>query len=746
MATYFVDCENGNDASDGTSFATRWKTLTSGATVARIAPGDEIRIMGSPAPTSLGQNGVWTSQAYQGTKNILNATNTTPITITVSSHDYNTGDTVLIAYVNGNTAANGVWEITVIDSQTFTLDGSSGNANYTSSGQVRLRNNARVMLSTPVTQNIASTGYRTTAWTSADANVTTQLRSDLGLKEGSQVDRIYIGPNFTTGLAAYWPTGTLDLSAYQQVSFWIYNETGQNSQAGSLSLALCSDTGGQIVVNTVDIPARNINSRWMPFTVDLGSNLGSSIQSIALYVNTDLSTQGIYLNNIIACKASSASDSLTLTSLIGKNTTGELFWGIQSINGTRVMLDGGDTNSTPNYASVRGYYGATETVTTWKRETIKLGPFPSKYSYGHTINDSGTANSPITFSGGWNRTDMSTQTLETILDGVNSSGYLINASNKNFITISKIGFVRGYVGLNFTGSRGVGCNFEDIFCTNMDYGLLSANVCAASKATIKGVAACSATLTLPASFGRITLDGPVVSNAASGVTVYNGDLFVECTTNSIIANNSGYGFLVSGPGAVISGAKTADNTSGSIVTFSAGTAYFINHQSSDITLVQYGGTGSGYGLTQTIQLQDIDAISDNHAIYMNGGRIITATDQRKTASGISWKMQPTSSDRNSINPIGLPLAKVACAANSLVTVKAWMRRDNSNLNMRLACRGGQIAGVANDVTSSISTTNDWEELTITFTPTKVGVVEITAEAWGGTTYSGWVDDLTISQP
>jgi hypothetical protein len=95
--------------------------------------------------------------------------------------------------------------------------------------------------------------------------------------------------------------------------------------------------------------------------------------------------------------------------------------------------------------------------------------------------------------------------------------------------------------------------------------------------------------------------------------------------------------------------------------------------------------------------------------------------------------------------VTLSLAKVACAANSLVTVKAWMRRDNSGLTMRLVCKGGQIAGVANDVTASVTTTNAWEEETITFTPTETGVVEITAEAWGGTTFSGWVDDLTISQ-
>ena len=75
-----------------------------------------------------------------------------------------------------------------------------------------------------------------------------------------------------------------------------------------------------------------------------------------------------------------------------------------------------------------------------------------------------------------------------------------------------------------------------------------------------------------------------------------------------------------------------------------------------------------------------------------------------------------------------------------------MRRDNTGLSMRLMCKGGQLAGIANDVSSAMTAAADtWEEVTITFTPTVAGVVEILAEAWGGTTYSGWVDDMTISQ-
>lgn len=140
-----------------------------------------------------------------------------------------------------------------------------------------------------------------------------------------------------------------------------------------------------------------------------------------------------------------------------------------------------------------------------------------------------------------------------------------------------------------------------------------------------------------------------------------------------------------------------------------------------------------------------DNTAGNHKIFTDGGLISSATDQRHTASGISWKMQPTSTTRTTTYPLYLSLAKVAVAANSLVTIKAWMRRDNSGLTMRLVCKGGQIAGVASDVTASVTTTNAWEEETITFTPTEAGVVEITAEAFGGSAFSGWVDDMTISQ-
>lgn len=68
---------------------------------------------------------------------ITAATNATPIAITTSApHGYATGQQVRITSVLGNTAANGVWTITVTGSTTFTLNGSTGSGAYTAGGRV----------------------------------------------------------------------------------------------------------------------------------------------------------------------------------------------------------------------------------------------------------------------------------------------------------------------------------------------------------------------------------------------------------------------------------------------------------------------------------------------------------------------------------------------------------------------------------------------------------------------------------
>jgi hypothetical protein len=109
-------------------------------------------------------------------------------------------------------------------------------------------------------------------------------------------------------------------------------------------------------------------------------------------------------------------------------------------------------------------------------------------------------------------------------------------------------------------------------------------------------------------------------------------------------------------------------------------------------------------------------------------------------------MRPTSSTATATSPLLLKLGTVVCAASSAVTVTARMQRSNTGLKMRLICPGGQITGVSNSVFSDMTAAaNTWEMVSITFTPTKAGAVDIYAHAFGGSTFSGYVCNLTATQ-
>ena len=65
---------------------------------------------------------------------VTGATNASPIVVTSTGHSLNTGDAISISGVAGNTAANGTFTVTKVDANTFSLNGSTGNAAYTSGG------------------------------------------------------------------------------------------------------------------------------------------------------------------------------------------------------------------------------------------------------------------------------------------------------------------------------------------------------------------------------------------------------------------------------------------------------------------------------------------------------------------------------------------------------------------------------------------------------------------------------------
>lgn len=66
---------------------------------------------------------------------ITAAQNSIPIQVTSANHRLSAGTQVTVSGVLGNTAANGVFQVSPVDPNTFTLNGSSGNGNYLSGGE-----------------------------------------------------------------------------------------------------------------------------------------------------------------------------------------------------------------------------------------------------------------------------------------------------------------------------------------------------------------------------------------------------------------------------------------------------------------------------------------------------------------------------------------------------------------------------------------------------------------------------------
>ena len=774
MATFYLDQDGGNDANNGTTFALRWKTITSGATAARIAPGDTIRIMASPDPTSIG-DATWTGGGRPSSVNISSSTNATPIVITTSSaHGLVTGDYVVVTGHNTNTNARGVWKVGTTPSATqfqiLQIDGTNttGNGVGGATGNITEANNLVVKTASALVQNIALCGGlgQKPAWV-ASANVTTTQNTG-GWKEGNSCANINLATAFTTGKAAYYTLpATLDLSAYQQVTFWVQQGIGATATAGQVYVALCTDTIGNTVAHQCNIPALGANNVWVPVTVNLGTNLNAAIRSVAFYVVTDVGTQQFSLDNILACKAASSADSVTLNSLISKSdgTGDEAWYAIQSLNSDVIMLANAN-DLTSQSTSLRGYNDTTATVTTYKRETTKTDAAALTTTVVASLTDDGTSANPIIYSGGWNRTDMSTQTGVTWYDGRNGNGIGLQGSSRVFNQIDRVNFCRYTSGIQFastTADIAVGSAYMTACSTGFDVGSSTSRIgCTSLWANnnnngiaLAGTGSTITDVKLGSNNSSIGLDfsgsfhavGSVIggnsgTSAATCDIRFNGPFNCTVGTATLTNNTTSPAIISSGSafGNYVNGGSSSGHSQG--VTLTSGQLYLNNFTINEATEVNTISTVPGF-----VYANRLDDTDNNSWVFQLGiGTVNQQTAVVDSPATTSWRMRPTTTTASATSPLLLKLGTVVCAASSAVTVTARMQRSNTGLTMRLICPGGQITGVSTDVfTDMTAAANTWETVSITFTPTKAGAVDIYAEAFGGTTFSGYVCNLTATQ-
>jgi hypothetical protein len=744
-------------------------------------PGDTIRIMKSPDPVEAGSF-TWESLPSTGVGRFPIATGITgasDVEIRISgAHDYNTGDYISIsAQGNNNYVDAGPFFITVTSSSGFTLNQTSGaglasistgvssyaikmNAGLVtipSSIVVRLTDNKPLPINTGNPNWIANTGITTT------------------VSQYSFSDTFNVSGAFVTGKVAYKTfSPALDLSSYQQVSFLAVNKVSAQNIGGwgsgdALQLALCSDASGNTPVHTINIDAfQGLLSNPAPwaqiYSKNFGSGLSSSIGSLAIYVNKDLgaTTNSFRILNVIAAK-SPASGGITHASLISKNTAGEPWFSVKYIFENKVALGrpGIERLNTPS-----PYVGVSETITSYIREAF---PIRSSGIISGLIG--------ILLQGGWDSTNMTTRTGETFVDGRYTLMLVSGASSS---------YIPGV--LNAPQTTGSFTQYISPVRSNLqasnvskelwqDSGKIIVNniVTAPPLDTAGGTLISSGSVFLPSYSGSFDPVPCVVGTLSNALGFVLGNFNNALTQNRPIPTGNvtitgrlvnallggfsqplyAYSLIGSGSNASFNSNVEYEGAASFMQSANGQTVYMekfnfpLSIRGTSPTFLKNCTFSEGATLTHSgVNAFKTTAFTQTESqIVTTYGKITTAIDQRKTASGVSWKFQPiNTSGVTSGNPLSLSLAKFACASGGQITVSVYARRDSTGITAGLYCKGNQISGVSEDVITYASGSIDtWEQLTINFTPTQAGVVEVQGIAYGGSTNNAWFDDISILQ-
>lgn len=785
MATYYIDPVNGSDANNGTTWALAWKTVTSGATAARTAPGDTIRIAKSPVPTSLGQTARWTSATTAAVPSTTSVTATANngsglIRITSSSHGLVTGDVAQITSVTGTVEANGTWLVTYVSTTQFDLQNSAYVNAWISGGAVRKRTSNAVVLTTAVTKTIDNCDVN---WTPG-AQTTSSNTQASNAKEGSgAIDIITAATcNANQILAYHGLPSSIDLSSYQQISFWIETYTAV-ANSGDLQIRLYSDAACTTLVETLSMNTTTTAGGWIPIVINKGSALSSTVQGIAVYTTVAKNANTIRVDNFIACKAASSNDSLTLLSLISKNSTAkgttssvgygnEPWLAPQSITDKIIVLDGSSREDEITFPTQRGYYGTTEDVTLYKRETFTRTDASGGRTYGTytcDIQESGTAGSPITYTGGWN-TATTVQDGETFFDGGSLSVFVM--WNRSYLVFDNISTTRGRYGWFITNSVPHDITVSATNCNNHYKGWFPDEGYMMT-ATFHNTSHCWYGNDLGYSGGSSYMrqlltvyksNSCIVSGVYSHMNIPNSEIFAYES-----CNNESAGVRVSGDNIRLHmGNVNYVNNYGLILSYSQNcivTGVIGSSCAYGAIDLSYAGPGNNYfnnlalGTTTLYQtyLQDncknyftrYNNTASDHRTFNGGyGTIQTDTTYRHSATGPCWKLSFSDSSRNALYPVNTVIARIACVANQPVTIRAWfMKTGATQIGGKMLIRGRQISGVDSDLEVTKANDTVWELLSLSFTPTAAGIVEVEALAWyiSSTSYGVYVDDISVTQ-
>ena len=383
------------------------------------------------------------------------------------------------------------------------------------------------------------------------------------------------------------------------------------------------------------------------------------------------------------------------------------------------------------------------------------------------VSSSGNSSAFLYISGGW---DLSTetqtgQTWFRQMHGTfaNRDGYGLYLPSKAYTNLDKLNFLRYNSGiLYYYGSNNN--TITSATCNSNAYGINYGGSCNNNTIT-------SATCNSNNSYGiyyhsggsNNTITSATCNSNAYGIYYHSG-----CNNNTITSatcNSNAYGIYYYGcSNNTITSATCNSNTYG-IYYYSGcsnNTIYSLSTTGNSLGAI-YADNSNNICHSASIAESTKVAIGTNYYAdtrqYINnlGGysyvysNYATANSQNATAGGTGkeWKLAVTGAARDTTNPFYIPIARAAVAGSGQVTITVYFKKSGTGIAGGLRARVGQVAWSdgASDITVTCPNNTSRNQVTLEFTPTEAGVVEIEAGAWyvSSTSQTVIVDDIEITQ-
>ena len=631
----------------------------------------------------------------------------------------------------------------------------------------------------------------------ASSNVTLRIRGGYSISGNLPVHNIQIGASFTTGKAWYYKLdSTLDLSSHQQISMW-YNTRASdtNNNTSHIRFCLCTDETGDTIAHSVEIPGF-ARKGIFPVVKDFGTNLNSAIKSIALYVDSDVGEEDIRLMNVIACPASSNASTLTHQHIWSKNTTAEPWWYQAQFISDDHLIFGGPIGVDFDYESDHTGTSIYHCIYAHTSETVPLYKIQPYYTYKNNVDLDITESNKFRFyvryrdtvgittagipepspqtkiTGGWNNTDMSTQDSITW-------HYLGDRSNQYFGTgdenMSNLLFSHwGIMGCSTTALmqiRGYRATIGTLYLGNQSSGYISLTSARDQFTTVDKL------------YVAQNAFGGLGSNGSMRDILYEGGPHIKDIRFSACGNHTFGNVNYNAEGMIIdhmevygtryimqnqyrnghrTHLKIKNLIAKNIETLLASNTVPLKVYNSTMTNIQqeryeWANTHRGHGTSMTT-FENYNGVSGDHRIFFDYGSIKTESSVRHGTTGIAWAFRPTMvfggtysrgqlTANTEILPLYLTIAEFYAVANKAVTCKAYMRRTNTGLTMNLkASFKNSFPHLSQDYIANCTANVDtWQEVTLTFTPISSGTIYINAEVYGGDSYTGYVDSVSLTQ-